>query len=227
MRIYDNFIEAFSEIARDLKEMGVNHHTETMQDKDISEDPSFDTLELQNYIYTVITPRFSDLDPIQPWALAEWEERLSGIEGNAINPGIAWELRRDIWEEFLRDGKFDYTYSERFSRHLQVERIINRLREDSGSRQLYVAMWTQSDAVNLGKKRNPCSIGWLFQFRGGKLNMKYTMRSCDWATHFQNDVYLAMKLQHHVAHSAGMEPGHFCQDMGSLHVYKKDVADVF
>lgn len=57
--------------------------------------------------------------------------------------------------------------------------------------------------------------------------MKYTMRSCDWATHFQNDVYLAMKLQHHVAHSADIEPGHFCQDLGSLHVYQKDVADVF
>ena len=30
-----------------------------------------------------------------------------------INPGKAWELRQDLWEQFLVNGKFDYTYNER------------------------------------------------------------------------------------------------------------------
>lgn len=227
MRIYNNFTEAFSEIARDLKEMGINHHTETMQDKKIGDDPSFDTLELQNYIFTVTEPEFENLSPVQPWADMEWEEREQGIMGNPVNPGIAWELRRDIWEEFLHDGEFGYSYSERFDWHQQVRNVIDRLKEDPGSRQLYVAMWTQSDSKYLGSIRVPCSLGWHFMLRGGKLNMTYFMRSCDFATHFQNDIFMAMKLQQHIARQAGVKVGHYCHYIGSFHVYKKDVADVF
>ena len=227
MRIYDNFIEAFSEIARDLKEMGITHHTKTMQDKNIEGDVNFDTLELPNYIYTVTHPQLEDLQPTQPWADLDWKERLSGISGCAVNPGIAWEERSEIWEEFLHNGKFGYTYSERFAWHRQVDNVITRLKDDPGSRQLYVAMWTQSDSKYLGSIRVPCSLGWHFMYRGGKLNVTYFMRSCDFATHFQNDIFMAMKLQHHIAYSVGMEPGHYCHFMGSLHVYKRDVADVF
>lgn len=227
MRIFTTFSEAFGEIARDLKEMGITTRTQTMQDKDISNDPDFETLELLNYVYTVTKPELSDLKPTQPWADAEWHERQSGIHGYKINPGLAYKLREELWNEFLHDNTFAYTYSERWAKNDQVLRIINRLKEDPYSRQLYLTMWEAEDSTNFGTKRVPCSLGWHFMYRGDQLNMTYFMRSCDFAVHFHNDVYLALKLMKYVADCAGLKPGQFSQFMSSLHVYKKDVKDVF
>lgn len=53
------------------------------------------------------------------------------------------------------------------------------------------------------------------------------MRSSDFATHFANDVYLAMKLLHWVAEQTGYEPGSFSHTIFSLHVYNKDIKGVF
>ena len=57
--------------------------------------------------------------------------------------------------------------------------------------------------------------------------MHYVMRSCDFNTHFVNDVYLAIKLLEYVANEVGMEVGSFTHTMFSLHVYKKDLKNVF
>jgi thymidylate synthase len=232
MRVFTRFPEAIEEIRRDLAEMGIDVHTKTMQDKNIEHDASFATKEIQNYSYTVTDARFEDLKPTQPWADAEWQERLDGINGNPINPGVAWKLRKEVWEQFLErhpryGDEFSYTYSEQFNEQHQVRSVINRLKVDPASRQLYVAMWAARHSMDLGNRRVPCSLGWHFQCRGGQLNMTYLMRSCDFATHFQNDIYLALKLQDYVASEAGIKRGHFTQTMFSLHVYRKDLANVF
>jgi thymidylate synthase len=227
MRIFSNFKEAFSEIKRDLAEMGVRVHTDTMQDKFIGDDPDYDTKELMNYIYTVNWPKFEDLEPTQPWADEEWRDRLNGIMGNPLNPGEAYKLRPEVWNEFLHNGTFAYTYSERLHKEGQIFHLIERLRKDRGSRQLYAVMWNPQDSQWLGTQRVPCSLGWHFMCRKDKLHMTYFMRSCDFSTHFQNDIYLALKLQHFVANQVGIEMGRFTHFMSSLHVYMKDVKDVF
>ncbi len=228
MRIFTGFKDAFNEIRRDLGEMGIPVETQTMQNKDIAGDDDFRTKELQNYIYCVTHPSINDIDSTQPWAHEEWKERWGGINGRPVNPGEAWKYRKHIWTEFLDDnGQFDYTYSERFSKESQVINVIRRLQEDNYSRQLYVAMWTPEDSARLGVLRVPCSLGWLFQFRRGKLDITYFMRSCDFHTHFYNDVYLSMQLLHYVAHNANLPPGKFTHFMGSLHIYEKDLGHVF
>jgi len=227
MRIFHNFVEAFAEIQRDLGEMGIPVHTQTMQDKDISDDEGYNTIEIQNYIYTVTNPALVNVNPVQPWADAEWLERKTGIEGGPVNPGHAYKLRSDVWDEFLHNGAFAYTYSERFALSMCAENIIQRLISDPLSRQLYIPMFNYHDTKRLGVHRVPCSLGWHFMNRNGYLNMTYFMRSCDFSTHFQNDVYLALKLQDYVAERAEMVVGNFSQFMASLHVYQKDVAKVF
>jgi thymidylate synthase len=227
MRIFTDFNDAFGEIKRDLKEMGLLVRTKTMQDKNIEYDEDYQTFELMNYIYTVVNPRFEDINPTQPWADEEWIERLWGIEGAPVNPGLAYKRREEIWNEFLHDGCFAYTYSERFSCSVQVLDIIERLKEDRGSRQLYVVMWNYEDSDHLGTNRVPCSLGWHFMCREGLLHMTYFMRSCDFATHFQNDVYLSLKLQDYVSKKAGISIGRFTHFISSFHVYRKDVKDVF
>lgn len=246
MRIFKNFIEAKNEIRREFKEMGVKIDNISMQDKH----GIFPTLELQNYAYTVLEPNLADLNPVLPWAQGEWVERVQGIEFNPVNPGAAWTTRTDEhikWFEFLEiDGealptgvslkntspkgpsRFAYNYSERLAVNQQVWRIIRELRKNPTSRQLYIAMWDpHTDPHRLGHNRVPCSIGWHFLLRDHHINMTYTMRSCDLITHWDNDVWLAVKLQMYIAQGANIEMGQFCQFVHSFHVYLKDVEEVF
>ena len=226
MRIYVNFPEAVGEIQRDLKEMGVRVVTNSYQDKIVKGNPDYETLELQNYIYTVTDPHLIDLAPDQPWADAEFSERISGF---ACNPGKAWTLRAEVWREFIEpSGEFGYTYAERLSRGKQLEQLIFRLKTDPEARQHYLTIWNAFDIQNAGgKHRIPCSLGYLFQIRDNALHITYLQRSCDFALHFINDIYLAHMLQAWVAGTVEIRIGRFIHWIGSMHVFNKDVAGVF
>ena len=267
MRVYKNFKEALSEVRRDLGEMGIIVKTKSYQNKDISGNSDYDTKELQNYIYQVTQPNLFDLNPTQPWADEEFEERLQ----YAINPGKAWKSRKGVWEEFLNDNhRFDYTYSERYHPYIdiywdpefnsedefnpedicQIEAVVKALSNDTSSRQAYLSVWDPKDIFFAGgSRRIPCSLGYLFQIRRDKLNVTYLQRSSDFVTHFTNDVYLTHKLQKHIVKLLNDEfrrqynelsdeekVNNFCQEVscgtfthwiGSLHAFRKDLADVF
>jgi thymidylate synthase len=235
MRIYQHFPEAMSEIRRDLVEMGIRVHPKTYQDKYIADDPNFDTLEVQNYIYTVVHPKGEDLLPTQPWANGEFEERMElAPTCPVVNPGTAYLHRYEVWKDFLQpDGTFAYTYNERLRKHDQLIKVMERLVEDPDSRQLFVSIWDSSDVEKLGGiSRVPCSLGYLFQVRKGRLNVTYLQRSADFATHFANDVYLAHLTQLFVlgyanTHGCDYTCGNFTHWIASLHMFKKDGAGVF
>ena len=237
MRIFSDFDEAFSEIKRDLAEMGIEVHTKTMQNKNIENDENYSTKELQFYSYRILDPfqpaKFNQLFdrlPNKSWAVNEWLERKEGIEGKPVNPGEAYKLRDSVWNEFLNiEGKFDYSYSERFAMNEQVQKVIEALKRDNLSRQAYITIWKPEDSSYLGTaiSRVPCSLSYLFQYRQGRLNMEYSMRSCDFNTHFPNDVYEALKLMDYVSRKTGLPAGDFIHHIASFHVYKKDIKDVF
>ena len=113
MRYYKNFTEAFNETRRELKEMGHEVKLETYQNVDIKDNPDFYTKELAFYSYMVKNPSMEELEPMldhHDWVDAELKERLSGKPQNE-----AWKLWPEMWGEFLRDGKFSYTYPERLA----------------------------------------------------------------------------------------------------------------
>lgn len=231
MRNYKDFPEAQNEIKRDLAELGVEVHTETMQDKNIEGDPEFYTMELANYDYTVLDPQYDEVEGVhEEWVTQEWEDRLVGD----LNPGRAWKTRRDVWEQFMESRQipgrprthFSYTYSERMGGN-HITNLVRELQLHPNSRQLWLPVWWPKDENRRGERRVPCSLGYWFVQRGGKLHETYVMRSCDFFTHYANDVALATMLLHYVARSAKLEVGTFTHFVGSLHVYKKDVADVF
>ncbi len=221
MRIYKNFREANNELRRDVAELGILVHPQTMQDKDIANDPEFLTREYPNMVYAVTSPRAEDLSPSQPWADAEFSER---INFTLPQDGKAWKLRPEVWAEYSSD--FSYSYGERYAQSL--ESIIRELTVHPESRQLFLSVWNPSiDSRKLGKRRVPCSLGYWFALRGGRLNITYLQRSADLATHLQNDQYLSHRLQAYIANLLSLEIGTFTHWIGSLHVYRKDVADVF
>lgn len=230
MRIYKSCKEAASETKRELKEMGVEVHLESMQDKQIKDDPKFYTNELIGYSFMIRD--ISDKDELpksfgkeseMDWAEAEFKERVGQEK---LNPGVAYKLR-SVWEEFVHGGKLAYSYSERIGD--QVEKVIDCLKEKPSSRNAIISMWDPNIDIDRigGKMRVPCTMYWQILIRDGKVNMVYNIRSNDLMTHWCWDIYLAIKLQEYVAEKLGLPTGWMIQQVGSLHAYHKDLEGIF
>ena len=230
MRIYSNSFELMSELGRELNSYGQTVKPKTYQNKRIEGNEDFITKELicQQYCLTSLG------DPVwlfifshsKEWADAEFQERIDTF--NIINPGKAWELRKDLWEQFLVNGKFDYTYNERM---VILPYTIQLLKSDSDTRKAVLPIFNgngEDDTLYYhGNKRIPCSMYYDFLIRqNGKgekvLHICYHQRSSDFAQHFGNDIYLAWRLMEYVAKEVGVKPGYLYHTIDSLHIYKKD-----
>jgi thymidylate synthase len=222
MRSYTTFTEALNEIKRDVAELGSLVHPQTMQDKAVADDPAFLTKEYLNLTYAVTRPRLEDLSPTQPWADAEFEERIAGV---GPEDGDAWRLRPDVWTEYAERG-LGYSYGERLE--LSLEPVIKELQVHPDSRQLFLAIWNPAvDPGRLGRVRVPCSLGYWVVRRNQRLYLTYFQRSADIAVHLDNDVYLAHRLQRYIAEAVGTGVGTYTHWIGSCHAYAKDVAGIF
>lgn len=238
MRIYADAYELMSEMGRNLWEMGTEVKPKTYQNKVIEGDDNFVTKELICEQYCLI--ELPDPDTLfihtksKDWADAEFQERISFPPEN---PGEAYKLRNDIWEEFLVKGLngeyFDYTYSERFQYVLNndntcLEQVICLLKADHDTRKAILPIFNINDINFLdGSKRIPCSMYYDFLIRRNakgeeQLNICYHQRSSDFITHFGNDVYLAWRMMEYIAEKVGVKPGYLYHTIDSIHVYKKD-----
>jgi len=255
MRIYQTPFEAFKETERELFEMGISVHPQSMQDKMIRDDPNYLTKEVRGYSFKIVdwTWHINHIkralhhffgertDDVLTYILAEFRERVCG---KASNPGTAYFHRKNLWEEFLHDGKFAYTYSERITPQLQT--ILGELRAHSESRQAIINIHsnicpekyinstslTHPNYVVLSSKdldnrggggRLPCSMYYQVMVREKKVDLIYTMRSCDFLVHFPVDISLALLLQDWFADNLNLKTGTFTYFCGSLHAYQRDM----
>lgn len=232
MRIYSSSYELMSEMGRELNSYGQTVKPKTYQNKNIEGNGDFVTKEIicQQYCLTSLQ------DPTwlffysrsREWADAEFQERID--TSDIINPGKAWELRKDLWEQFLVNGKFDYTYNERII-HV-IKPLIRLLKDDNDTRKAVLPIFNgDMDGLDIdwydGSRRIPCSMYYDFLIRqNGKgekvLHICYHQRSSDFVTHFGNDVYLAWRLMEYVAKEVGVKPGYLYHTIDSLHTYQKD-----
>lgn len=232
MRIYSSSYELMSEMGRELNSYGQTVKPKTYQNKNIEGNENFVTKEIicQQYCLTSLQ------DPTwlffysrsREWADAEFQERID--TSDIINPGKAWELRKDLWEQFLVNGKFDYTYNERII-HV-IKPLIRLLKDDNDTRKAVLPIFNgDMDRLDTdwydGSRRIPCSMYYDFLIRqNGKgekvLHICYHQRSSDFVTHFGNDVYLAWRLMEYVAKEVGVKPGYLYHTIDSLHTYQKD-----
>lgn len=256
MRIYQNFKEAFEEVKRDLAEMGTDVWPQTVHDKDITGTEEYATKELMNYAYCVEKPKLSDIPvPNFGWLTAEWKDRKAGITGHPSMIGSSMFARKEAtgdvitWTDMMEvggkpikfgedpfalseeqhvDTAFSYTYAERLAVNRQVWQIIERLKKDKASRQLYISIWRPDiDSGRLGQRRIPCSLGYHFLYRKAKLHVTYTMRSCELGTHYYNDCWFAYALCQLIAEKCDVETGSFTHFINSLHCYTKNLTGVF
>lgn len=233
MRIFSNLLEAYKEAERDLWEMGVEVTPLSMQDKKAQSADEFKTKELQGYGFMVVPSTSKD------WCIANRQSVLTlaniplsyceqevqdRVQEIPLNPGNSFLLRPDIWQEFMHEGKFSYTYSERMEG--QVKSTLERLRIDPESRQGIIAIYNPSiDAPRRGgEMRIPCSMYYQLMIREGKIDLIYTMRSCDFLTHFAADIYMATRIMDYASGVLDKPIGKFVFFTGSLHAYHKDMA---
>lgn len=210
--------------------MGVEVQIQTMQDKDVHDNPDYLTHELIGYSYMILNSEDKDellksfgKEDELPWDAEEFTERVSGMN---LNPGEAYKMR-GVWEEFVHDGKFSYTYSERIGE--QVNKVIEMLTATPSSRNAIISIWDrQIDQDRFGgKMRVPCSMYYQLLIRDGKLNMVYNIRSNDLMTHWCHDIWQAITLQQYIASKLDIQVGYFIQQIGSLHGYAKDLVGIF
>lgn len=228
MRIYQKPLDAAKEVEREMKEMAIENQSYSSQDKIVIDNPDYNTKELIGYAYK-IDPGWSRIDldevlnyfeiPID-WVYAEFDERL---DEERPNPGEAWNLRKEVWEPFLHNDRFSYTYAERY--WPQLERIIQELEAHPTSRQAVLQMYDYKIDLNNwgGKARVPCSLMYQFLLRQDQLHCVYTMRSCDFFTFFASDMVLTLNLLWWVAEALSVDVGSFTHFIGSLHAYQKEI----
>jgi len=203
-------------------------------------DWAWDPDDVKDAIMYIVNDR-EELDRIWSYIHQEHEDRTGG---RGMNPGNAYKHRREIWDEFLHEdndgqSRFAYTYSERFAP--QIMHQLDRLDQDPGSRQAIITMHANligtgnyltggvpvemgTDFVNAGGNgRIPCSMYYQVMVRRERVDLIYTMRSCDLLTHFPVDITLALMLQRWFAKGLNREPGTFTYFAGSLHAYAKDM----
>lgn len=227
MRFYANGYEVFSEVLRDLDEMGLIVKPKSYQNKNIEGNSDFHTKELMMYNYALTAlPDMENLFLFEGavsknWAELEFFERISKT---AKNPGEAWKLRKDVWEEFLNEnGQFDYSYQARINEHDQLEAIIKELQRNPDSRQLWLPIFQSSDTQFFGgKRRIPCSLGYYIMVRENKVFLHYIQRSADAVRHWGNDIYLAWQMKQYITNRLEMEQGHLYHTIFSLHSYRRD-----
>ena len=201
MTLYRDFRSATSGLSNQIKNFG--HQVGS-------------TRELIDVHYGVASPHLDDLDPHQPWADKEFEDRIAG---EVRNPGNSWKELPEVWEPMKEpSGRYSYTYNERIL--FQRSGILHELGDNPNSREAYLSIWNSTaDPFRLGVRRVPCTLGYQFLIREDKLNLIYLQRSCNFNKHFQDDIYLARKLQEWVANELGMAPGGYSHWIGSLHVF--------
>lgn len=117
-------------------------------------------------------------------------------------------------------------------RYGDLSDLVELMAKDPLTRQAFLPIWFPEDltAANEGK-RVPCTLGYHFILRDGKLHCTYYIRSCDYVRHFRDDVYLTIRLLLFVLNVLTMknpevfrkvDPGIFTMHIVSLHCFELD-----
>lgn len=119
-------------------------------------------------------------------------------------------------------------------RYGDLSDLVTLLGADPLTRQGYLPVWFPEDlAAAVESKRVPCTLGYHFIQRDGRLHCIYPMRSCDFVRHFRDDVYLTVRLLLWILSYCrfkfpdrwgSVTPGTFTMHITSLHMFESDRA---
>lgn len=201
-----------------------------------------------------------------PWAEDHFLERVGGEPLNPSPSEAWWPFREkkngDTNTTHKSEGNaFSHTYPERmWPKNARPEYIdedgvaqweplqgirfaygdlrdvVMQLYKSPNTRQAYLPIWFPEDTGAVHGKRVPCTLGYHFIIRDRKLDVSYFMRSTDLLRHFQDDIYLAIRLaqwvveqvndyhftEGHPSELADIEVGNLIFHTANLHIFEGD-----
>jgi hypothetical protein len=202
-----------------------------------------------------------EVQPNLPWADDHHEERVGG---RPLNPGVEWA--NWPWaksaDRFRTNQQFNHSYMERLwpkfagldsdgslatldypspHRGIRFEygdlnSLVNLLSDEPDTRQAWIPLFFPEDTGVGDGGRKPCTLGYQFIVREGRLHIYYPLRSCDFVRHFRDDIYLAIRLGLWVIDECrirnpgfwyNVQPGTYTMHCTSLHIFKNDWPSLF
>ena len=155
-------------------------------------------------------------------------------EGEAFShtyPERMWPKYANGGQELTDSLKYDYGPHRgiRFE-YGDLNDVVNQLSKSPNTRQAYLPIWFPEDTGAVHGKRVPCTLGYHFIIRDGILDISYFMRSTDLLRHFQDDVYLAVRLAQWTVEALREDHPHRPLRVGklifhtaNLHIFDSDV----
>jgi hypothetical protein len=238
-------------------------HTDKWQGFDISKMPEAAMHELTNVFFTcdMLGENLDDyrqmIKPNLPWADDHFAERVCGIP---LNPGETWKTwpwANKADQSRIFNGKFSHTYFERYwprwiddpdagrvnmrghrFEYGDLNDVVALLANEPLTRQAYLPIFFPEDTGARHGNRVPCTLGYHWMLRQGKLHTFYPIRSCDYYRHFFDDIYLTARLTlwlldqlrahpHQKGNWREVQPGTFSMWIGSLHMFRNDYIKLF
>ena len=172
------------------------------------------------YINNPMDNLISDADRNWKWdyAEAEWQWYLSG-DRNVNKLGELYGKVPDIWNKMSDAfGNVNSNYGQQWIRGRQLDRVIEKLRDNSNTRQAAISIYDGKE-INDYEFDTPCTYAVQFTVFKGKLDMCVTMRSNDLWYGFCNDQYCFSKLQELVSIEVGLPIGEYYHFAHNLHLY--------
>lgn len=232
---FAGFADLRAHMARDLLDTEP-FNAGSWQQLDISGSDAHDTYELRNVTLWIDLDEYphEQFRPDMPWARDHFHERVGGLP---VNPGSTheyWPYHGNGAGLHLRGKIYDHNYMERIwpkeagwdcgrsviphfgirFEYGDLADVVALLKREPLTRQAFLPIWFPEDTGAAQGQRVPCSLGYHFMFREGRLDCTYYLRSCEVYRHFTNDMYLAGMLTKWVRDQAGLPA-----DLGQLTVH--------
>lgn len=105
----------------------------------------------------------------------------------------------------------------------QLHRVVEILKDDPDSRRATIQLYDPARDT-AGHKDVPCTLGFRFHLRGGRLHMSTTMRGQDVWIGMPYDLFFFTTLHELVAGWLDADLGEYHHHVDSLHIYERDIA---
>lgn len=166
--------------------------------------------------------KFSHTYPERFWPKHAGHDRCNCSVMAEVEDETAPGYYTDYWEcqyRARRGIRFEYG---------DLDDVVYRLIQNPMTRQAYLPVWFPEDTGAPEGERVPCTIGYHFMIREGRLHVSYTIRACDFMRHFRDDVYMAIRLGQWVRDQIPAPDGYKVQmgeltmHIGSFHIFNGD-----
>lgn len=130
-----------------------------------------------------------------------------------------------FWKPWARpDGSLGPVYGAQWIKHGQLDHVLKCLRERPGDRRMVVSAWRPDEHDQMVLP--PCHLMWVVTPYGGRVNLSWFQRSCDFPIGVPYNIASYALLTHILAAWAGMSVGQLDCIFCDAHIYLNQIEGV-